>query len=176
MNWKQSYHPFALITVIFWALSYVFSRLAMAHFSPYPLGLLRYVVATIFLAFVVVFGKIRPPKAQDFPWFLACGATGFFLYMLTFNRGTQLVPSATSSVVIATAPVMTAFLARIFFGEKLAPYQWGAIFIEFCGIIILTWEDGGFQLNEGILCRFCLWDQSRCRLCRRRWEGRSESF
>ena len=151
MNWKQSYHPYALITVIFWALAYVFSRLAMVHFSPYPLGLLRYVVATIFLAFVVVIGKIRPPKIQDFPWFIACGAAGFFLYMLTFNRGTQLVPAATSSVVIATAPVMTAFLARIFFGEKLAPYQWGAIGIEFCGIIVLTWEDGGFQLNEGIL-------------------------
>ena len=74
MNWKQSYHPYALITVIFWALAYVFSRLAMVHFSPYPLGLLRYVVATIFLAFVVVIGKIRPPKAQDFPWFIACGA------------------------------------------------------------------------------------------------------
>lgn len=150
MNWKNSHHPFALITVIFWAMAFVFSRLAMAHFSPNGLGFLRYLVASVFLVLVVVIGRIAPPQKRHWPWFFCLGATGFFLYMVTFNHGTQLVPSATSSVIIATAPVMTALLARIFLGEKLAGYQWVAIGVEFCGIVVLTRENGGFQFNEGI--------------------------
>ncbi|MGE4214928.1 MAG: DMT family transporter [Anaerotignaceae bacterium] len=151
MNIKDSYHPYAITTIIFWSLAYVFSRLAMQHFSPYPLGFLRYIIASIFLIFIVVFIRITPPLAKDIPWFIASGATGFFMYMLTFNRGTAMVPSATSSIIIATAPVITALLARVIYKEKLAAYQWIATGIEFMGIIVLTLWGGNFTINEGII-------------------------
>ena len=151
MKIKDSYHPYATITIIFWSLAYVFSRLAMQHFSPYPLGFLRYIVASAFLILVVIFMHITPPLIKDIPWFIASGATGFFLYMVTFNKGTAMVPSATSSVIIATAPVITALLARLIYKEKLAVYQWIAIAIEFFGIIVLTIWGGDFTINEGII-------------------------
>ena len=151
MKVKDSYHPYAVITIIFWSLAYVFSRLAMQHFSPYPLGFLRYAVASTFLIFIVIFMRNTPPLVKDIPWFIASGAAGFFLYMLTFNRGTAMVPSATSSVIIATAPVITALLARVIYKEKLAIYQWIAIATEFLGIIVLTIWGGNFTINEGII-------------------------
>lgn len=151
MNIKDSYHPYAIITIIFWSLAYVFSRLAMQHFSPYPLGFLRYIVASIFLIFIVIFMRIAPPLVKDIPWFIASGAAGFFFYMLTFNRGTAMVPSATSSVIIATAPVITALLARVIYKEKLDVYQWVATAIEFLGIIVLTIWGGDFTINEGVI-------------------------
>ena len=151
MNFKNSYHPYAIITIIFWSLAYVFSRLAMQHFSPYPLGFLRYGVASIFLIVMVIFMRITPPSIKDIPWFIASGAVGFFFYMLTFNRGTAMVPSATSSIIIATAPVITSLLARVIYKEKLATYQWIATGIEFLGIVVLTLWNGDFTINEGII-------------------------
>ncbi|MDD3509435.1 MAG: DMT family transporter [Parabacteroides sp.] len=151
MKVKDSYHPYAIITIIFWSLAYVFSRLAMQHFSPYALGFLRYAVASIFLIAIVIFLRVDPPLVKDIPWFIASGTAGFFLYMLTFNRGTAMVPSATSSVIISTAPVITALLARVIYKEKLAIHQWIATAIEFLGIIVLTIWDGNFTINQGII-------------------------
>ncbi|MCI8342694.1 MAG: DMT family transporter [Firmicutes bacterium] len=151
MRLLKSYHPYAFITVTFWSLAYVFSRLAMVHFSPYPLGFLRYIVASAFLVIVVVAKKIMPPKLKDVPWFIFSGAAGFFIYMLTFNRGTELVPSATSSVIVATAPIMTALLARIFYGERLKIHQWAATGVEFCGILVLSLMGGQLTVNEGVI-------------------------
>lgn len=151
MNTKSSYHPYALVTIIFWSLAFVFSRLAMQHFSPYSLGVLRYVVASLFLLLIVLHMKISPPAVKDLPWFIVSGAAGFFFYMITFNKGTSMVASATSSIIIATAPVITALLARIVYREKLALYQWIAIAIEFFGIVVLALWNGSFTVNEGII-------------------------
>lgn len=151
MRFKDSFHPYAILTIICWALAYVFSRLAMGYFTPYALGFLRYVVATTALLTVVIALKIKPPAKKDFIWFILSGLIGFFGYMVTFNRGTALVSSGTSAVIIATAPVITAFLARIIYKEKLALYQWVAVAIEFSGILVITLWGGTFTINEGIV-------------------------
>lgn len=57
MNFKNSYHPYAMTTILFWSLSYVFTRLALRYFSPYPLGLLRYIAASAALIIVVMSKK-----------------------------------------------------------------------------------------------------------------------
>lgn len=151
MNIFKSYHIYALSTVILWSLSYVFSRLAMEFFSPFSLGFLRYAAASAFLIFVVLIKKVRPPKLKDLPMFAASGAAGFFVYMIFFNLGTGMLSSATSSIIIATVPVMTAFFARFIYGEKLVTRQWFAIAIEFIGIVLLTLIGGTFTLNKGII-------------------------
>lgn len=53
--------------------------------------------------------------------------------MLVFNKGCETMPSATSSVVLATAPVLTALLARLIPGESLKGYQWAAMAVELLG-------------------------------------------
>lgn len=151
MNFKNSYHPYAMTTILFWSLSYVFTRLALRYFSPYPLGLLRYIAASAALIIVVMSKKINPPKMKDVPWFLLSGATGFFLYMVSFNKASITVNASTSSVLIATTPIMTAILARIFYKEKLTYIQYLAIAISFAGVVVLTVLCGGLSVNIGLL-------------------------
>ncbi|MGL4790446.1 MAG: DMT family transporter [Anaerotignaceae bacterium] len=151
MKLKDSFHLYAFITIIFWSLAYVFSRLAMEHFTPYSLGFLRYSVASVALIIIVCVLKSKPPKLKDLPLFIGCGATGFFLYMVTFNTGTRLVSSATSSIIIATVPIMSSFVAVFVYKEKLKKIQWLAIAIEFIGILVLTLMGGSFAMNNGII-------------------------
>jgi drug/metabolite transporter (DMT)-like permease len=83
--------------------------------------------------------------------FLVSGAAGFSIYMTFFNIGAGTISPATASIIIATAPVITAVLALICFKEKIKAMGWIAITIEFCGILVLTLWDGVFTINAGIL-------------------------
>ena len=148
---KKSYHFYAIITIIFWALAFVFTRLGLQYFDVYSLSFLRYLVASITLLVIICFIKINRPKKEDLFSFILSGALGFFLYVILFNKGTALVSAATSSIIIATVPVFTALLATFFYKEKLKIYQWIAIGIEFMGILVLTLMNGSFYINEGVL-------------------------
>ena len=151
---KGSYHIFAFITITGWALGYVFTRLLLPYYSAFPLGFMRYLTASVTLLIFVLIKKIKPPKLKDIPIFILSGAVGFFLYMITFNKGHETVSAATGSVIIATVPLITAFFASFIYKEKLKAFQWVAILIEFSGVIVLTVLSGGFTVNKGLLWLF----------------------
>lgn len=151
MRFRDSFHPYAMTTIFFWSLAYVFTRLALQYFSPFPLGFLRYFAASCALLAVVLAAHMKPPAKGDAVWFLLAGATGFFLYMLTFNTGSRTVTASTSSVVIATTPIITALLARFIYREKLSAVQYAAIGVSFLGVVILTVLRGGFSVDPGVV-------------------------
>jgi drug/metabolite transporter (DMT)-like permease len=151
MKDKNNFHPFAALTILFWSVAYVLTRLTLRWFSAFSLGFLRYFAAACALAVIVLAAKIKPPGKADFKWVALSGFFGFFLYMIAFNQGCRTVSAATASVIIATVPVFTALLARCFYGEKLRAYQWAAIVVEFCGVVLLTMLDGAVSLNAGVL-------------------------
>lgn len=154
MNFRNSFHPYAIVSISGWALAHIFSRLALQYFSGVGLGFLRYFVASCVLIAVAVAYKMQPPCKKDIPWFAAAGAAGFFLYMLFYNKGQAMVTAATGSVVIATVPVLTALMASFIYREKLRPHQWAAIVIEFAGVAVLTLMQGAISVNSGLLWMF----------------------
>lgn len=148
---KKSYHFYAIITIIFWALAFVFTRLALQYFDVYSLSFLRYFTASLTLIVVIFFMKTAKPKKEDFLTYLFSGVIGFSIYIVLFTKGAGMVSSSTGSIVIAMVPVFTALLASIFYNEKLKTYQWLAIAIEFIGILVLTSMNGSVSINEGVL-------------------------
>lgn len=151
MKIKESPHPYAAITIIFWSLAYVLTRILLQSFSAFSLGFLRYFTASCALVIVAVVMKMKMPKTADLGWFLLTGAVGFFFYMIAFNKGSEKVTASTSSLIIATVPVITALFSNIIFHEKLKSIQWVAIVIEFIGVVILTLMNGIFMINIGLV-------------------------
>lgn len=151
MKRNRSFHPFALLTVVFWSFGFVLTRLALSHFSAFSLGFLRYFVASCTLLIFVLIIRMRLPAKKHLPLLLLSGAFGFFIYMITFNQGSKTVTAATASVIISIVPVLTALFARVFFKERLFGHQWVAIGIEFAGILILCLLTAQFTVGVGIL-------------------------
>ena len=149
---STSYHLFAIITIIFWSLAHVFTRITVRYFSAFSLGFLRYFIATFVLIIVSVILKIRMPSKKDLKWFLLSGLSGFSLYAITFNKGCETISASTSSVIIATVPVITALLARFIYKERISHLQYYAIIIEFSGVVILSMANGIFTIDAGIRC------------------------
>ncbi len=151
MRLKDSFHTYAAITIVFWSLAYVLTRLTLEYFSPFSLGFLRYFAASCALMILALSTRMKPPRKTDVKWFLISGFFGFFLYMIAFNQGCKTVTASTSSVIIATVPVMTALLARWVCHEKLNILQWLAIAVEFLGVAVLLLLNHVFSFNRGLL-------------------------
>ena len=154
MKLQDSFHTYEIITIIFWSMAFVLTRLSLQYFSAFSLGFLRYAFATGALLVIALVTKMKLPKKADIKWFALCGLFGFFLYMIAFNRGCETVTAATGSVVLAIAPVITALLARFIYKEKLSVIQWVAIAVEFSGVVVLTLMKGFFSLNNGLIWLF----------------------
>ncbi|MCL1875882.1 MAG: DMT family transporter [Synergistaceae bacterium] len=154
MNIRDNFHIYAVVTIICWSMAYVLTRLALKHFSVYSLGILRYIIASLILVAVVAATKMKIPDRSDFKWFAWTGATGFFLYMIVFNKGCEIVNSSTSSVIVSTTPIITALLAHFIYDERLKIYQWAAIAVAFSGAVVLTMSNGEFIVNSGLVWLF----------------------
>lgn len=151
---KQNYQIYALITIFFWSMAFIFTRMTLPYFSASSLGFLRYLIASAALIVIVLVTKMKPPQLKDCPLFLLSGAIGFFLYMITFNQGLVSVPAATASVVNATVPAVTALIAGVVYKEKIRKVQWIAILIELVGVAVLTVMSGGLSTGKGLLWMF----------------------
>ena len=154
MKLKNNFHIYAMITIIFWSLAYVLTRLSLQYFTPFSLGFLRYFVASCTLIIVWVLTRMKLPQRKDLPYFILAGALGFFFYMIAFNLGQKTVTASTGSIVIATVPLLTAFIARFVYGEKMSLFQWPALIIEFAGVAVLTLMNGILSFNIGLVWLF----------------------
>ena len=145
-----SSHFYAFATVLLWSSAYVFTKIALGHFSAAGLGLLRSAIAAAVLAAVMALKKSPLPRAADLPWFILSGATGLALYLLAFNKGSALLNPTTSCLVISTAPIITALIARRFFGEALTSAGWGAMLSAFAGVALLMLGEGSVTFSHGL--------------------------
>ena len=112
---------YGFLAVFFLATSFPFSRIALEQFSPYALGFLRCALAAIIFIIIGKYNKISVPhRPFDILLFFLSGATGFGAYLFLFNKGMQTVTSATSSIITATSPIMTACAAALLYNEKIS--------------------------------------------------------
>ncbi|WP_317856207.1 DMT family transporter [Chakrabartyella piscis] len=141
----------ACITVLFWASAFPMTKVAQAHFTPIPLAFVRCTVASTVLLIAGFINKIKIPKKKDIPLFLMTGAGGFGVYMIAFNTGLLTITAATSSIIIAITPIITAAVGTVVYKEKIKPLGWVAIASAFIGVLVLLLWDGILSLNIGTL-------------------------
>ncbi len=141
---------FAFATVLIWASAFPITKYATAAFPPNALGLLRCGTAALILLVVGAFTHIKVPKIAHVPLFFLCGGLGFSLYMVFFNTGMLTLSSASSSLIVATAPVLTAIGASLLYRERIKPVGWCAIATAFLGVAVLLAGDiAGSGLHGG---------------------------
>lgn len=150
MTKEKQAHLYAFATVLLWATAYVYTKVALESFSPTVLGAIRYYIAAVLLFLVCIIKKTGLPAKADIPFFILSGLTGFGLYITVFNLGSATLGAVTSSVIIASVPIITGVFASFIFREKIRPLGWAAIGICFCGILVLTLFNGVLNLNKGV--------------------------
>lgn len=154
MSNKIKINILGFVAVLCWAIAFPFSKVAMTHFSPFALGFLRVSLASIALLLIGFFNGSRLPRPKDLILFFLAGACGFGLYLFAFNMGLQTITSASSSIIIAITPVMTAVAAHKLYKERINIIGWITLITAFAGVLIMMLWDGVLSFNFGMLWTF----------------------
>ena len=72
-------------------------------------------------------------------------------YMIFFNTGIQTLTSATSSIIVALTPILTAIGCAKVYHEKIKTIGWITIATAFMGVLVLLLWDGVFSINIGLI-------------------------
>ena len=145
-------HLYAIGTILIWATAFPVTRIVGESLTPTALGAIRCVSAAVFLTVIGVINHIRLPKGiRDCGLLALAGALGFGFYMIFFNTGMQTLTSATSSLVIATTPVMTALAASRLYNERLTRAGYLSIATAFAGVLVLLLWKGVLSINVGVI-------------------------
>lgn len=152
MNAKLKLNIFSFIAVFLWAAAFPLTKVAGEAFSPYCLGLIRCTVAAVALFVLGQFLHIRKPfRRKDLIPLVLAGISGFALYLIFFNTGIVTITSATSSVIVASTPIMTAIICNKLYSEKISSLGWVSILLAFAGVNVLLFWNGTLSINVGIL-------------------------
>ena len=144
-----------LTTVILWGSAYVAIRAAVQNYSPGGLALLRLLISSVAIYFVLYRGRKSRPSIQkrDLYRVLFAGAIGIGCYNIALNYGEVFVPAGMASFIGSQIPVVTTLLAVFFLGEKINRYGVFGMCLSVVGValIALGHHDAHFGFYLSIL-------------------------
>ncbi len=126
-----------------WGSSYVVIQSGLRDTTPLLFSSLRALPAGVVLVCAALV-RDCPQKAawrpgfRDFSLIALLGVLTTTVFLGTMFWGTSLVGPGLSSVLINTQPLIVAFLARIWLGERLTPWQWVFVAVGFLGIVLIA--------------------------------------
>lgn len=128
----------ALLAVLLWAFAFPASKAVLPYFSVEQVVGLRYLVACSFYGLLFAAGYFPLPKWDDVPLIVVLGVLGVTVYQLLFVYGVGQVAAGTAALLIATIPVFSCVLARVFLHEKLSKTAYGGISLSLLGVAMIT--------------------------------------
>lgn len=140
-----------LVTILFWASSFVVIRICLGPLTPIELATARYVAAGL-IALVYLVVKRPMPTARDFIRLSIAGVLFIAVYAVLLNTGEQTVSAGPASFIINTMPVFTALIATFALGERFGRWGWVGTAISFGGVaLIAASSEGGFKLDPNAI-------------------------
>lgn len=138
--------PAAFVSLFFlavlWGSAFPAIKLGLADLSVPHLTLLRHLVASAaFVPLLLLMRRRLLPAVRDLPIFALIGFLGIFVYHTSLNLGELRVSAGATSLIIATAPAISAILAYFMAGERMPRAAWAGSALSFCGVILIVVGD-----------------------------------
>lgn len=126
-----------------WAYSPTGIHIGLQAYDPGHLALLRFLLASLFMAVIAGFKGIHLPRFQDLPLLLALGFFAVSLHHVVLNIGQQSVSAGASSVLAQSTPLFSTLLARFLFKDRVSVWRWGCVLLGLVGVVIVVSGDRG---------------------------------
>lgn len=131
------------ITLSFmWSLSFVFYRIGVPEFGSLAFASLRVVLAGLtMLIFVLFSAKNRVGILENWKALTIVGLFSAAIPFILFSISARSVNAGVLAVLNASVPMMSGFIASIFFKDKLSKKQILGLVIGVVGVMILMSEN-----------------------------------
>jgi len=139
---KQKTNVFVYIllvfTMLFWGTSFIFTSITLKSLDPVSIVFIRILLSAVLLWMIIAvfFRKEKFPFAL-LKWIAVLAFFQPFVYFLCETFGLQRVSPVVTSLIIATIPVFTAMVMRLFYGARLTTINFIGIFISLAGVIFV---------------------------------------
>ncbi|WP_433736148.1 DMT family transporter [Pseudomonas putida] len=126
-----------------WGYSPTGIHIGLQAYDPVHLALLRFLLASLFMAVVALLRGIRLPRLRDVPLLMGLGFFAVSLHHVTINFGQQGVSAGASSVLAQSTPLFSTLLARFVFRDRVSAWRWGCVVLGLIGVVIVVAGDHG---------------------------------
>lgn len=140
-----------LLLSLLWGAAYLFMRAAVPAFGPAPMIALRFAIAVLLLAPVLVWRGAAPALlAQPRP-LLVLGVAFTAVPFMLLAYASQHITAGLVAVLNATAPLFAALIAHYFLSERLGAWRACGLVVGFGGVALLTWGSVSFKSGDGLM-------------------------
>ncbi|MEJ5057705.1 MULTISPECIES: DMT family transporter [unclassified Pseudomonas] len=126
-----------------WGYSPTGIHIGLQAYDPVHLALLRFLLASVFMAVVALFKGISLPRLRDVPLLFGLGFFAVSLHHVAINFGQQGVSAGASSVLAQTTPLFSTLLARFVFKDRVSAWRWGCVILGLLGVVTVVAGDHG---------------------------------
>lgn len=130
-----------ILAMVFWSVSFIWTKVAILSFPPITLISLRLAIASILLFVVsLATGKFQKIKRKDLKWFILIAFFEPYLYFVGETYGLTLVSSTVASVIISTIPLFAPAFAFLILRERINKANILGIIISLIGVYFVLYE------------------------------------
>ncbi len=133
--------------MVFWGMSFVWTKIVFTSYGPVTTITLRLIIATAVLSlFIVLTGKREKVRRADLKYFILLAFLEPFCYFIGESFGLELVSATLAAVIITTIPLVTPVFAWFIFKERLTWINIAGLFLSFFGVLVVI-VGRGFRLT-----------------------------
>lgn len=136
----------AALAVVFWGVSFVATKAALAEVSPVTLIFLRFVIGSLVLLAIV--RELPPPEAWGS--LALMGFAGVFVHQMLQAYGLTMTSATNAGWLIGLTPIWSALLAAMFLRERFGFWKVVGLVGGFLGALLVVTR-GDF--SPGVLGR-----------------------
>ena len=134
-----------------WSLSFIFYRVGVPEFGSLAFASLRVVFAGLtMLIFILMSAKNRKGIKESYKVLTIVGLFSAAIPFVLFSFSAQTVNAGVLAVLNASVPMMSGFIASMFFKERLSKRQTLGLVIGLVGVIILMSENLFGEQGQGL--------------------------
>jgi drug/metabolite transporter (DMT)-like permease len=125
--------------VLMWGLNFPVIKLVLGVMPPHVLNVFRIVSAGLVLSLIQLrrsnwsLSHFWGPFRSDPKAFIIISLVGWILYQITFISGLNLTSAGNGALIMASAPIWTAIIARFMGYDRLSRLSWFGLLVSIAG-------------------------------------------
>lgn len=130
-----------LSVAVIWGINIPLMKTGLDRVDAYVFNAIRLAISTgvlVLFAWREMRQGLLPKAVITWKQILIYGILAAGLYQLTFLMGVARTTSGNTALIMATVPMWTALLARVFIGERLRRLAWGGLAIALLGTVLVA--------------------------------------
>jgi drug/metabolite transporter (DMT)-like permease len=157
---RASFRPASLaapLFVLLWSTGFIGAKYGLPYAEPATFLALRFALVAAALAAWVALARAPWPTWRQAREAALIGILLQAVYLGGVYQAIALgIEAGVSALIVGLQPVLTAFIARQFLGERLSAVQWGGIGLGFLGVGLVVLRKLGEGIGDWRGVAFCL--------------------